>query len=664
MANDERGFSPARLTPGRGGEPFSPDYDDYYSSLEDPLAEARYVFLEGNGLPRRWADRERFVIGETGFGTGLNFLTTWANWRETAPRHARLHFVSVEKHPFSRADLLQILEHRGHFPELARQLLAQYPPVIPGFHRLHLDGGRVTLTLLFGDVHDVLPELVGQVDAWYLDGFAPAKNPAMWTDHLYRTMARLSAPGATLATFTAAGHVRRGLQAAGFEMEKRKGFGHKRHMLVGHHAGGPQPPHRQPDTPWFDMPAPAAGERRAVVIGAGLAGSAASERLASRGWEVELIERHATEAPEASGNPAGIVMPVLSRDWNPLSRIACAGFSYALRHLQALEAEGLPILWDAPGVIRLARHDRHREQMQRILESLDFPKSFVRWLDRESATHAAGLPVTDGGWHFPDGAWVRPPDLVRANLERFPGRIRRHLHREAITLHREDGQWQVRDDQDRLIARAPNVVLANASDARHLAPAEHLPLEPVRGQISLMPATEDSRRLRQVVCREGYVIPAVEGQHCFGASFDKRSANPEPTLADHQGNLERLASIAPEMAQGVEADTLDGRVAFRSATPDRIPAVGPLADASAFQEAFDDIYLGKPGSGYSPAPLQPGLHVSLGHGSRGLVWSQLAGELLAAQIAGEPLPLEKTLVNQLNPNRFLVRTLKRNPRDR
>ncbi|MGH8760747.1 MAG: tRNA (5-methylaminomethyl-2-thiouridine)(34)-methyltransferase MnmD, partial [Burkholderiales bacterium] len=270
------------------GTLYSPQFDDVYASAAGTLAETRHVFLQGNGLPERWRNSGRFTIIETGFGAGLNFLATWQAWREAAPGHARLHFVSVEKHPFARADLAGI---HARFPELralAGQLLALYPPLLPGFHRLHLDQGRVTLTLLFGEAAVMLNHLDAGADAFYLDGFAPARNPQMWSDAVFADIGRLASPGTSVATYTVAGVVRQRLVKAGFEVEKREGFAGKREMLAGGFAGKAAVNESRTD-------------KRAVVIGAGLAGSACAQRLAERGWAVEIIERHAAPAQGASG---------------------------------------------------------------------------------------------------------------------------------------------------------------------------------------------------------------------------------------------------------------------------------------------------------------------------------------------------------------------------
>lgn len=226
-------LEPARLTLAADGTPFSPGYGDVYHSAAGAHAQANHVFLAGNGLPERWAGRPQFVVVETGFGLGLNFLATWLAWRDDPQRCRTLHFVSLEKHPLAVSDLA--LTHAA-WPELATladELRRHWPALEAGAHELEFDGGQVRLTLHFGDAIDVLPTLAVRADAFYLDGFSPAKNPELWSPALCGALARLAGCGATLATWSVAGSVRRALAAAGFAVARRQGFAGKRQMLVG-----------------------------------------------------------------------------------------------------------------------------------------------------------------------------------------------------------------------------------------------------------------------------------------------------------------------------------------------------------------------------------------------------------------------------------------------
>ena len=632
------------------GQPLSRQFGDVYFSRDDGLGETRHVFLAGNDLPARFADLpagSRLVIGETGFGTGLNFLCAWQLFDQLAPADACLHFVSVEKYPLTAADLQRAL---ALWPELAPwsgQLLEQYRAIHPGFQRLVLDGGRVVLTLLIGDALQMLPQLDARIDVWFLDGFAPDKNPQMWTPPLFQELARLSAPGASLATFTSKGTVRRDLIEAGFAMRRAPGYGKKWEILCGRFEGHAP----AAEKPWHARP-PEPEARAALVIGAGLAGCATAASLAARGWQVTLLERHDAVAQEASGNPQGVLYLKLSAHGTALSQLVLAGFGHTRRLLQHLQ-QGHD--WDACGVLQLAFDAPEAGRQAKLAEA--FPADLLHSLSREQAEARAGVALPAGGLFYPDAGWVHPPALCR-QLASHP-RIRLLTHSEALELRRVNGHWQALDGE-RLLAEAPVAILAGAAEVRRFA--AELPLKRIRGQISRLPQTARSAELACVVCAEGYVAPPRGGEHTLGASFDFHSQDCAPTAAEHAGNLELLREISTDLAERLDTDRLDpaqleGRAAFRCTSPDYLPIVGPLADPAAFAETY--AVLGKDARQVpdSPCPWRDGLYVNSGHGSRGLITAPLCGELLAAWLNDEPLPLPRAVAEACHPNRFLLRKL-------
>ncbi len=599
----------------RDGAVFNETYGDTYWSLDGGPDETRHVFLSGNDLPARWLARNRFTILETGFGTGLNFLCAWRSFRETAPAGTRLHYLSVDKHPFRREDLQRL---HGQWPELAplgAALLDRYPPLIPGFHRLHLDGGRVALTLLWGEAADMLTQVEARVDAFFLDGFAPSRNPDMWSAALFAQLGRLTAAGATFATYSAAGKVSRGMTAAGFTVEKKAGFGRKREMLCGRFGDA------TPSEPLTD--------RRVLVIGGGIAGCLVAERLAARGWTIDLIERRDGLARETSGNPAGVLQPVPSADGNRLSRLTLAGFHYALRRLQEFSSDP-KLIWQQCGVLRLARDAKQVERQRRIAESALLPPEVLRWVDVEEASELAGWRVPAPGWWFPQGGWVHPPALCDAVLRAAGNAVRLHTQREAADLVRVGNAWRAVDASGNVIAEAPVAILANGHLARRFAVSSALPLRPVRGQITCIPA-EPGRTIKTVVSREGYVTPATSfGVHVVGATYEEGSTDDLAREEDHRANLERLKHLLPNFAATVDAARVGGRAGIRTVGPDRLPLVGAIPGAE-------------------------NLFGLLGLGSRGLVYAPLCAELLACEIEGEPLPVERYLVASLDPMRTISR---------
>lgn len=643
----------AQLDWDEHGQPLSRSYGDVYFSRANGLEETRHVFLAHNRIIERCQALPaggRLIIGETGFGTGLNFLCAWQAFAEHAPQDARLHFVSVEKFPLTQADLQRALALWPELAPYAAQLLAQYRAIHPGFQRLLLDGGRVVLTLMVGDVLECLPQLDARVDAWFLDGFAPSKNPEMWTDALFTELARLSAPGATLATFTSAGFVRRGLIAAGFAVVRVKGFGHKREML----AGPFQAQQMQRAVPWFARPALPTGERQAVVIGAGLAGCATAASLAARGWRVTLLERHDDVAREASGNPQGVLYLKLSAHGTALSRLIVAGFGHTRRLLERLQRG---IDWDACGVLQLAFDAKETERQSKLAAA--FPNDLLHALTKDEAEQHAGITLPAGGLFYPDAGWVHPPALCQ-QLVQHP-LIELRPYQEALSLSRQDDRWRVAGENATL-AEAPVLVLACAAEISRLLAAANLPLKRIRGQISRLPASAASSALRTVVCAEGYVAPPRAGEHTLGASFDFHSADLTPSVAEHVGNLELLREISLDLAERLDAQTLDpatlqGRAAFRCTSPDYLPLVGPLAEQQAFNEAYAVLARDARQIPETPCPWLPGLYINSGHGSRGLITAPLSGELIAAWLENEPLPVPRDVADASHPNRFMLRTL-------
>jgi tRNA 5-methylaminomethyl-2-thiouridine biosynthesis bifunctional protein len=633
-------------------------FDDVYFSDKSGLDETRYVFLEQNRLAERFtalpADG-RLVIGETGFGTGLNFLCAWQLFEQHAVAGARLHFVSVEKYPLSPADLKRALALWPELKPLADQLLTHYVAIHQGFQRITLANGRVTLTLLIGDALEQLPQLDAQIDAWFLDGFAPAKNPDMWTAELFVELARLAAPGSTISTFTSTGWVRRLLNAAGFKMKRTPGIGHKWEILRGEFLGWPAevaPP--VPDKPWFARPAPIVGERRALVIGAGLAGCATASSLAARGWQVTLLERHDAVAQEASGNPQGVLYLKLSAHGTALSQLIVSGFGYTRRLLETLQ-RGTD--WDDCGVLQLAFNAKEAERHAQLAQA--FPEDLLQWLDQPEAQVRAGVGVSHGGLYYPEAGWVHPPALCQAQAAQ--PNIELLSHCQALQLRKVDDQWQALDGE-RLLASAPVVVLAGAAEIKRFAQSAELPLKRIRGQITRLVETTQSQALSTVVCAEGYVAPARLGEHTLGASFDFNSNDLTPTTAEHQGNLAMLEEISTDLVARLHVseqpvEDLQGRAAFRCTSPDYLPIVGPLADREAFLEAYAALSKDARQVPDIACPWLDGLYINSGHGSRGLITAPLSGELLAAWLDNEPLPLPRSVAEACHPNRFALRQL-------
>ncbi|MBC6485646.1 bifunctional tRNA (5-methylaminomethyl-2-thiouridylate)-methyltransferase MnmD/FAD-dependent cmnm(5)s(2)U34 oxidoreductase MnmC [Aeromonas hydrophila] len=650
----------ARLDWNEAGTPVSSEFGDVYFSNDNGLSETRYVFLQQNRLPARFShhDSDIFVIGETGFGTGLNFLATMAAFLEQAPQSgngARLHFISFEKYPLTREDLRKAL---AAWPELAtfsQPLIEQWPQPVAGCHRLLFAGGRIRLDLWFGDIKEMLPQVPhpadGLVDAWYLDGFSPAKNPEMWTQELFDGLARLARPHATIATFTCAGFVRRGLIAAGFAMQKVKGHGSKREMLAGERAEK-QP--QQTIAPWYARPAGREGE--VLIIGGGIASSMTALSLVERGRKVTLLCQDGEPATGASGNRQGALYPLLNGEHDALSRFYSLAFGFARSRLLAL-ADRHPIAFSLCGVTQLGYDDKSAAKLAKMAQG-PFPPELMQVLSEPEVEQVVGLPCGHGGVSYPQGGWLCPADLTRAAIQeaQASGLLEVAFNTEVVAMAEQADGWLI-ESRDGRRWQTPNLVVAAGHQLPVLIPFAELPLYPVRGQVSHVPTSASLSKLNTVLCYDGYLTPTHHDHHCIGASYGRNQTDLAFRADEQAQNQARLQACLPQQAWPAEVDVSgnQARVGVRSASRDHLPVVGPVASLA----NLADHYAGLQGDqqNAAPLPLHPGLYVLGALGSRGLCSAPLCGELLASEICGDPLPLAADLLEALHPARYWVRKL-------
>jgi tRNA 5-methylaminomethyl-2-thiouridine biosynthesis bifunctional protein len=503
-------------------------------------------------------------------------------------------------------------------PARSQQLhvIALAPGLLPGWHRMPQPDAGVTLDLVAAPLTSSLAQLSASLDAISL-------VDVEGTDFA-RPLARITALGAHLDAAGLTEEQVAALRAQGFVFEG--GAGPTRHARF----SSRKP--RLPSRPVLD--------KRAIVIGAGLAGSAACARLCARGWDVTLVERHAAPAMEASGNRAGIFMPLLSRDDNIPTRLTRAAYLYALRYWDTIGGIGQRIDGAACGVLQLARDAQHAD-VQRASETA-YPPQFAEWLEQGAAEALLGHPAPDGGWLFRQGGWARPGSVCEAMLDACGPRLTRRFGSGSVSLARAGEAWQVLDASGAVQASAATVILANGPAARALAQASTLPLSAVRGQVTHIDAG-DAPALPLVLCREAYITPPSHGVCSLGASYDMDD-DPGLRVTSQQANLANVRDLLQDATIGVDAP-LRGRVGFRCVAPDRLPLVGrlPDVDAAGGRERLRDV------------PRHLGLYGLLGYASRGLIWAPLMAELLAAELNGEPLPLEASLADVLDPARFVLR---------
>ncbi len=614
-------LKPAYLQwPENSGALRSAAFDDIYFQPQQGREESYYVFLEKNRLPERFAacgDDKGAInmnIAELGFGTGLNFLLTAQLWHRSKA-HGELLYVSIEKHPIISADLRRIFSFWPDLQEYTAPLLEQYPPPMQGFYHLYFPAIRTRLMLCLGDVAEVLPEIRGKFDAWYLDGFSPAKNPDMWQEKLFPLIAARTKSGGTLATFSSAGSVRRGLEAAGFVVEKVKGFGVKRDMTVAQMPAAPVSASLK--TPSLRR------DKKIIVLGAGLAGASAAYACAQKGYDVTVIDRQPAAAQETSGNPVGVVYPKLTADHSPLGVYFQHGFFFT-RHLAT--ALKLPS-WKPCGIVQLNVSEEMAERHRDLAACGFWPEEFM--------TYKEGT-----GMHFPLAGYLSPPELCRHLLDHPKIKT---VYSRAVSFLEE--------------LEADAIIIASGYDSKKFKQMMWLPSVSVRGQVTYLKENERSRDIHQVICHDGAISPAVNGIHYAGATFHREEpAVLELRTENDAENLQKLNKYFP--APGfTAADIVGARAGYRTSMPDHLPAAGLCPDYAACVESFSDGHQGR--SKKFVGKFFENIYLATGFGGQGLSGAPLAGEIIASQIAGDVLPVPESLMPYIAPERFILRDLKR-----
>ena len=589
------------------GTPVAAAHDDVYFSAHDGLAESRSVFLNGCGLPEAWKGRDSFCVAELGFGTGLNFLALWDLWSKSRPKPgSRLDFVSFEGFPMARVDARRALSRWPELEPLSDRLIERWPPRFRGVFTVEWPEDGVRLTLYQGDISAELPRTVFIADAWFLDGFSPAKNVDMWSDRVLAEIGNRSRIGTRAGTFTVAGQVRRGLSAAGFSVEKAPGFGRKRERLEAVHG---KARHASPDL--FGLRSPQRRHKRIAIIGAGVAGACLAHRARNAGLEPVIFDQRSGPAQAASGNALALVHPRLDASDTAAARIHLqAGF--AAKQLYARFPEAVT----ETRVLQLPANEKEAERQRKLLE--DPP------ID--------GLERADGGISLPVGMIVRPRALIESLLEACETHYGAPAEVSDLRVNGESFDA---------------VVFANAMAAFQLG----LPLEPKRGQVESFAHPVGPKALT----RSNYLI--ADGENVvFGATFLSGDAE-ETHEAEQVENLKRLGDIDPETAGVARSSALISRAGVRATSPDRLPLAGARPDLERAREVLSPLSRG--GTVSADLPLMDGQFVLTGLGSRGFTLAPLMADLVVSQLLGRVGPVSCPEAEALSPARFLIRDIRR-----
>jgi len=582
--------------------PESSKYGDVYFHPKDGLEESTYNFIEGNNLPSAWSNHDNFVIGELGFGTGLNFFLTWKLWSESFKKQgSRLHYISFEKHPLSEKDLAKAILRWPELKPFLDKLLPLMPSQLEGFHRVVMPKENLYLTLVYGDAVKMLPELQAKVNAWYLDGFTPSRNPELWSESLFKALADCSAEDATCSTFSAARAVKDALNSCGFSFELKKGYGAKRQMLVGKRNAEAQDSTER------------TSKKKVAIVGSGIAGALTAYALSLRGIEVSVFEKGEAVACGTSGNAAGVVTPYPTAAPSTMGEFFLCGHEFAWQQILSLS----DVTYSRCGVIRLAVNSQ-LNNLKNKLNNLEFPEGYALACSDKELEDLSSFKVEKEGLYFPTGGWLNPIEYCQAALS--SDLIEVHLNSEVTSV--SSGETPEITLKDGSTHKFDSIVLANAFDASSLIDMSDFRFELTRGQLLSCKQTESTKNLSKVFCYDGYILPAIDGQHVVGATYDRENLITD--VIDSQ-NTELLETVSKYLDEPLtESELISSRVGMRSSAADRRPYAG---------EYFPNIYL------------------NISHGSRGLVSAGLCAELVASQLVGDPLPLGKELTRTLSPHR-------------
>jgi len=669
--------------------PLSTRHKDYYFSLKNGLKETRYVYLAQNQLPQRWlytedyksVIKQPFTIIETGFGTGLNFLTAWQSWQQLRAAKRPLNFISIEKYPLSKADLIKSLENWPELGSFSQELIEQYPYLMKGSHLLSFNEGKVKLLLIFGDVNTDLEKHTFTADCWFLDGFSPSKNPSMWTDTLFNLMAKRANEQTTFSSFSAAGVVRKGLAGAGFEVIKNPGFGGKRDMISGYFKGDTTQANQPKGTPNWSL----SGKNDildtclqndiddtcydAIVIGAGLSGCTTAASLAEKGLNVALIDQRAKPVSGASGQSQLALYVKLPTEINMVSDFISHCIHFSQRYLALKQNKHADTkFWAQTGLLQLAWNDKELKRHDKFSQNCDYPTEFVKKVNAYEASALSGLNTQCEGLWFQNSGWLNPitfaQSLIEHNSIHFIPNTRINKIRRCDRSKVWEAQPDTKDSQPSAAFHAKHLIIANSNDAKRFTQTKHLPTKPLRGQVSSLYAPSLTAT-KSVICGEGYLCPAIDNWHHFGATFDLNRDDERSYNSDNDKNIASLQKWLPDwLPTKLDSDELtrtgkfSANAGLRCTTPDYMPIIGRAPDYETMLSRFSALRRDATSCSELYGSYHQNLYVNIGYGSKGLVTTPIGAELISSLITGSPCPFSAIQKTVIEPARFIIKRLK------
>ena len=576
---------------------YSEEFDDLYSSKQGALQECEYVFLKGNNLEERFRELKyiNFHIGEIGFGIGLNFLSICKAWLEKTQNNQILEFTSFDKYLFKLKDFKKQIQLMPELMNYGLEFEKFYPHNILGTQRISLFEGRVLLNLVIGDIAVTKEYLssLKQVDAWFLDGFSPAKNPDLWTRDLFDAISETCTSDSTFATYTSSGSVKKNLIDSGFAVEKVKGFSNKRHMLRG-----------KSRSKKIYIPS---NEKKVAIIGAGITGCTLAYVLSKRGMKVDLFEKSESICTGASSHNLLVTYPRLSAHDTPFGRFSIQSYLYAINFYENLKTKA----WKKTGVLMLSHDEASKKREESLLKKRSDGKIY-QYVSAKKASEISGISMRYDGLYFKDAGYILPRDMCEFLVD-VPN-VDISVSSVVENISKENGKFNLTINDNTF--EYSDVCLCTGSETNKLINLEGFNIK--RGQVTHIKSENSISNVKVPICAKGYISPEINGIHVVGSSYSNL-IHTEIEDVEHASNLENLKIIYDE---DVFVDS--GKVGIRAVSKDHVPIVGK----------YNDLY------------------INTCHGSKASVTSPISAEIIASTIVNGSLPLDKRELDSLSPERF------------
>ena len=576
---------------------FSEEFDDLYSSAKGAVAECNHVFIKGNNLNERFdnlGENSKFYIGEIGFGIGINFLTTCKSWLDHTKQNQVLEFYSFDKYLFRLSDFKTLNVSCPDLKEYISELERNYPRNIQGAQKISLFGGRIILNLIIGEIDNTQEyiKLMDKVDAWYLDGFSPSKNPDLWSIKLFKCIHKSCHENTTFSTYTSSGLVKNNLTESGFNHSRAMGFSDKRHMLKG-----------TVDTQLKKN----TSNTKVAVIGSGIAGCVLSYTLAKKGIEVDLYEKSDSICSGASSHELLVTYPRLSAHDTAFGSFTLHSYIFATNFYKQLKTD----TWKKTGVIIL-NHDAATEKRQSSLLEKRADGEIYRYIDPDEASEISGIDIKLNGLIYEDAGYILPEEMCKFLIESPKINIFTSSHIKSIKKNREFFNLNIGEKK----FEYQNVCVCAGSETANIVDIDGISIK--RGQVTHIESLDNVSRIKLPICAKGYISPRVNNIHLVGSSYSD-SEDTDLSEEEHLYNLNNLKLVIDE-----EMNVITGQTGHRAVSKDHMPVVG----------------------------MKDGIYINTCHGSRASVTAPISAEIIASMIVDEAPPLMGRELESLSPERF------------